>query len=273
MSQPSERAGRAIPRGSPVREALADPANGAGHGEAEPPLRLHVDWERALSGVRLGITGPDVDYGLSSADSAWQVAARYEALGRRLGFPAVAVGRQVHGSEIAVLDRVPPAGFLVTGQTDGIVSRGRGVLLAVTAADCVPVYLVSPDRDVAGLLHAGWRGTAAGVLGEGLRCLRERFEVGPEELWMHLGPAVCGDCYEVGREVAEALGHEAPGGPDATCHVDLRHELSERALAAGVPPERITVSEWCTACEPDLFHSHRGRGSTAGRMAAFLGRL
>lgn len=248
-----------------IRETPPDDEGGLD--EASCPLRHHREWEERFPGVRIGITGRGEDYGLAGTASAWAAAERYETLGRRLGFEVVAVGRQVHGTRIGVVERVPARGFLIAGETDGLVTGRDGVLLTVTAADCVPVFLLAPGREVAALLHGGWRGTAAGVLDAGLSCLGQRYGVRPEDLWVHLGPAVCGECYEVGPEVLRALGRPASGQG----HVDLRRELAERAWTAGVPPERVSVSRWCTACEPDQFHSYRGRGEETGRMAAFLG--
>lgn len=232
-----------------------------------PLLRHHSEWEERFPGVRAGITGPRQDFGLSGSASAWEAAGRYRALGRRLGFDVVVVGRQVHGTRLAVVDQMPGRGFLITGDTDGLATGRRGVLLTVTAADCVPVYLLAPELKVAALLHAGWRGTAAGILRAGISRLGDRFGVRADELWVHLGPAVCGECYEVGPEVLEALGRSATGKG----HVDLRRVLARRARRAGVSGGRVSVSAWCTACEPDHFHSYRGRANETGRMAAFLG--
>ncbi len=89
------------------------------------------------------------------------------------------------------------------------------------------------------------------------------------DLRIHLGPAICGSCYEVGPEVWGQFDDpgEVPG------HLDLRHVLVRQAIALGVPPESIASSPRCTQCESDQFHSHRGLGEKAGRMAGFLGRI
>jgi hypothetical protein len=116
------------------------------------------------------------------------------------------------------------------------------------------------------VVHAGWRGTAAGALEAGLDVFAERLGSRPEDLHVHLGPAICGSCYEVGPEVHAALSLPAPGG---RAPADLRAVLVRRALTAGVDGGRVTVSEWCTRCGDSPFFSHRGGDSE--RQVAFAG--
>jgi YfiH family protein len=159
-------------------------------------------------------------------------------------------------------------GVFVDEGHDGHLTERRGVLLTVSVADCVPVSVVDPDGRRIALLHAGWRGAAAGILERGVSALVQ-LGSDPAELVLHLGPSICGSCYEVGPEVFEALGAPAPAAPTP---IDLRAALVERALAAGVPAGRVTVSAHCTRCETrggEAFHSHRG--GDPERQVAFLG--
>ena len=239
------------------------------------PTRVLASWTGRFEGLAAGITlrgaGPDgapADFGLTTAPSAWALHVRLERLAAQLGFPGVAVARQVHGAALVCLEATAEGGVRVPGEADGLLTSDEGLLLVVTAADCVPVYLLDPASGGLGLLHAGWRGVAAGVLAAGLRAMRARFGSPAERLLLHLGPAICGGCYEVGPEVVEALGGRggAPAG-----HADLRAVLADRAAGRGVRPDRTSRSAWCTRCAADQFHSHRGKGEDAGRMAAFVG--
>jgi YfiH family protein len=128
------------------------------------------------------------------------------------------------------------------------------VLLAVSLADCVPVFLADPMRGVVALLHAGWRGAAAGILEVGLSVLGDRFGSRAEDLALHLGPSICGECYEVGPEVFDALGAPIPDCPD---RLDLRAILARRAVSAGIRTDEITFSGACTRCGDSSFFSHR----------------
>ena len=151
-------------------------------------------------------------------------------------------------------------------EADGHVTSAEDLLLGVTVADCVPVFLVAADGKAVGVLHAGWRGAAAGVLEEGLRSLQSETGCDPSDFHLHLGPAICGDCYEVGPEVHRALGVPEPNSPTP---IDLRAILATRALGLGFSKDRVTVSTWCTRCGASPFFSHR-RGDL-GRQVGFIG--
>jgi copper oxidase (laccase) domain-containing protein len=216
--------------------------------------------------TRGGAEGDGFDLGLATASPVGGVMARWRALrSAEPGFASAAVGLQVHGSEVAVVE--PAAGWLLLDGVDGLVAGAPGVLLTVTVADCIPVYLVAPRARAAALLHAGWRGTAAGILELGVRRLAALAKASPEELVMHCGVGICGACYEVGSEVLAGCGLPAAGpGP---WRLDLRDHLLERARRLGVG--EATASPWCSAHDRRLFYSHRASRGADGRMAAYLG--
>lgn len=232
------------------------------------PLYRLDGWEKAFEGIVAGITEAAAGSDFSAVkQSAWSFLERIESLGGQLGFGAVVWARQVHGAEVRAADEAPARGVFSPGEADGLVTGRSAALLVVTVADCVPVYLFDPRRRVLGLLHAGWRGAAAGILRRCVEVVREAYGADSADLYLHLGPSICGECYEVGPEVHASFGRSerGPGG------LDLRAELARQGSAAGISPDRMSASAWCTRCDLDRFHSHRGRGKTAGRMAAFLG--
>lgn len=192
---------------------------------------------------------------------------------------------QVHGVRIcdadavAVPETVPRAGPYLLHLTgyDGFLSRRPGTLLTVGVADCVPALLYAPGTAAVVLLHAGWRGVAAGILPAALDRL-EAAGVRPRAVLAWWGPAVGRCCYPVGEEVVEAIRATEAGRateawlertPDGA-RVDLREALSRQAQARGVPRASITVSPHCTSCSGGLFFSHR-REPSGGRMLAFAG--
>jgi YfiH family protein len=235
-----------------------------------PPRLVHPEWAERWPWLRQGITwaGPDrgFDLGLSGSAPVGEVLDRWRRLRECLGFDAAVHARQVHGARVLRHDRAPP-GFLLGGEADGHVARGPGLLLTISVADCVPVFVVDPQMRAIALLHAGWRGTAAGMMEQGIRTLTEATGTPPSALHVHFGPAICGACYEVGPEVHAALGLHDPAGP---APVDLRAILSDRAVAAGVATAALTCSVACTRCEAGRFFSHRA--GSPGRQAAWLGR-
>jgi polyphenol oxidase len=191
--------------------------------------------------------------------SRWRAFRRAHA-----GFDAVVLGNQVHG--VAVETVGPARGWIQIDGVDGWVTTAPSVLLTVTIADCIPVYLAVPGRGVA-LLHAGWRGTAGGILGAGLARLLAGTGAGPSDVIMHCGVGICGDCYEVGSEVLAGCGLPAEGpGP---WHLDLRDQLTSQARNLGVGS--VSVSSWCSAHDRSSFYSHRASRGADGRMVAYLG--
>lgn len=227
-----------------------------------------------VSGLVAGITaridgggrGGDDDFGLSTGGSAWAVAARYRALADGLGFAAACVCVQVHGTDVVDAGLAPASGVWIAGEADGFAGQASGRLFAVTVADCAPVYLIDPDTRAFALLHAGWRGAAAGILGRTVERLRD-LHGRPASLHLHLGPSICGECYEVGPEVPRAFGRRAEGKST----IDVGMELVRQARELGIAEDRISRSTMCPRCDGDRLYSHRGGGDRAGRMAAWLG--
>ena len=237
-----------------------------------PPRVEHPEWREAMPWLAQGTTarwpdGTAYNMGLFGATPVRDAMARWAGLRAATGCPRAVHSRQVHGAAIAPHERTGPGLFVGDGH-DGHVTSTTGLLLTVSIADCVPAFLVDPRRRAVALVHAGWRGVARGVLESGIAALAEGGSQ-PAVLLLHLGPAICGECYEVGAEVFEALGEAAPA---ATAPIDLRGVLATRALAAGLGEAGITVSAHCARCErrgPRRFHSHRA--GDPERQIAYLG--
>lgn len=217
-------------------------------------------------GLVAGITSAEVDLGLWTRSPVGEVMERWRELRRTdPRFHATVLAHQVHGT--TVVRHRDPCGWQIHDGADGHVTAAPGVLLTVTVADCIPVYLAAPDHGAVALLHAGWRGTAGGILSRGAALLEEVAGCSAAEVVAHLGVGICGDCYEVGDEVVRACGLDASG--DGPWHVDLRDRLEREARSLGI--EQVTSSSWCTVHHAGRFHSHRGSGGAAGRMVAYLG--
>jgi YfiH family protein len=233
------------------------------------PLYDLLTWQSF--GMTAGITGRGAgpgrgfDLGLWSDAPVGEVMSRWRTFRRAFPrFEAAILGGQVHGNEVQTVAGV--RGWVQIDGVDGWVTTTPGVLLTVTVADCIPVYLAVPGRGVA-LLHAGWRGTAAGILARGVAALLAGTGAQVSDVIMHVGVGICGPCYEVGSEVMAGCGLATAGpGP---WHVDLRSVLVSQAGKRGVG--RVTASAWCSAHDGSFFYSHRRSGGTDGRMVAYLG--
>jgi len=201
-------------------------------------------------------------FSLSSTEPVNEVMGRWTALEGNLRDVArrlVSI-RQVHGDRVLV-HTGGWDGWLRSGEADGHLAIEKGTALTVGIADCVPVFIGHPSG-VVGLLHSGWRGTAARIAAKAIEAC-ERYGVAAAELGVHLGPAICGRCYEVSAEVREQLTGQPTTRPG---NVDLRSLIAEQATAAGV--KRITVDSACTRCDNDRFFSHRA--GDAGRQVAVI---
>ena len=201
--------------------------------------------------------------GTNGSEPVSEVMDRWRALQRDLarGGPRFATAAQVHGNRV-VVHGTGWEGWLRVDGADGHLATARGTALGVTIADCVPVFIAHPGGAVA-LLHSGWRGTAARIVEHAISALEHRGHPA-QELRVHLGPAICGDCYEVSPDVYSQLTGRAVAGP-AT--VDLRALIAADARDAGV--RHITTSPWCTRCHNDRFFSHRA-GDTGRQVAAII---
>ena len=176
--------------------------------------------------------------------------------------------RQVHG---ATVRRAP---WEDQPEGDAAIAHCPGHLLGIRTADCLPVLIADPRRRLVGAAHAGWRGTAKGVVRRLVAALLEESSRS-RDLIAALGPAIGPCCYEVGEEVRAALGAgAAPAfrpGPRGRPHLDLRAANRLQLLEAGLRADNVHAIEECTACRPDRYHSHRRDGSAAGRMISYIG--
>ena len=177
----------------------------------------------------------------------------------------VRVARQVHGADWLL---APAAGPTLVGTADALVTVTPGVPLAIFTADCLPVVLVDPGRPVLAVVHAGWRGTVAGILGRLVAALAGELGAEPARLIAAIGPSIGPCCYEVDAPVVDPLTRAFPGeaarwlqptGP-GKWQLDLWRANEDQLVAAGVPAASIVNPRLCTGCRRDLFYSYRKEG-------------
>ena len=185
---------------------------------------------------------------------------------RKLDYNAkdLAIPEQVHSTvvEFARFPGMYPA-------ADGLVTTNSNILLTLKVADCVPVYLYEPRKNMIGLVHSGWRGTVGKIVPNAIQLMQKNgAETG--EIRCFLGPAIGICCYEVGVEVAHKFDDEAKMKlEDRKWKVGLHDQISLQLASSGIPEENIQTSDMCTYESQDC-HSYRRDGENAGRMFAFL---
>ena len=226
------------------------------------PLREKVEAFASIGVEAFTTTRTAGDYGLGDGEPPAETLARWRALQAELAemAPRLASARQIHGAK--VLEHGEGSdGWTRHAGADGHLTVARGVACAVTVADCVPVFIAHPSGAVA-LLHAGWRGTAARIVEKGIGHLVD-LGFDAADLRVHLGPAICGRCYQVGPNVFEQL---TGWQTIRNRNVDLRALLAEQAKESGV--RQLSASPHCTRCDNDRFFSHRA--GDAGRQVAVI---
>lgn len=230
---------------------------------------LEIDREDVAELAEFGVTAFTTTrhagtFSLSGAEPVGEVMSRWTRLQEELSPCArrAVIGRQVHGTTV-ITHRGGWEGLLRTGEADGHLAAERGIILTVSIADCVPIFIAHESGLVA-LLHSGWRGTAGRIVDSGINAF-SRLGIAPDELTMHLGPAICGRCYEVSAAVREQLTGETANRPG---NVDLRSLIAEHARDLGV--SRISVSPDCTRCDNDRYFSHRA-GDSGRQIGVIVG--
>lgn len=218
---------------------------------AQRPDLEPVPGFEAMGVVAFTTTRARGTFALQSREPAADVFGRWTALADELSPLAtrLATAHQVHGDGVLVHDG-SWTGWLRSSAGDAHVALTPGTALAVSVADCVPVFVAHRGGAVA-LAHSGWRGTVADITGRVIQRLAEH-GLAPRDLAVHLGPAICGACYEVSPDVYARLTGRAVPRPTP---VDLRALIAERVRGAGVTA--VSVSPWCTRCHNDRFFSHR----------------
>jgi YfiH family protein len=206
-----------------------------------------------------------LNLGILTDDDPERVSENRRRLARaaRLDPARVAMGWQVHGSEVREWDGPDPQnawaepGGKQLPRVDGHVTTEHGLGLLVLVADCFPVALSDGSR--AAMLHCGWRPLAGGIVERAV----ERFARPPAAA---VGPGIGGCCYEVGPEV---LAHfEGIRGAADGRMLDLRRVIEDRLAAAGV--SQVEHLDCCTSCHPDLYFSHRRDDGLTGRQAGMV---
>jgi polyphenol oxidase len=148
----------------------------------------------------------------------------------------------------------------VAGEGDALITNRPGLFVSIRTADCVPILLVDRQNRAVAAVHAGWRGTVAGILSRTLEKMAQVYQTSPSDVRLAFGPAILSCCFEVGEEVA------AQFGLNGQSHVDLVAENQRQAAAAGVSPASMDSLGLCTSCNVTEFYSFRKERDAAGRM-------
>ncbi len=192
--------------------------------------------------------------------------ALYKLLKKRKWPHAAAIGEQVHGDRIAIIQS--PRDRRLWKGVDGFLTDQPDIPLGIYTADCLSVFVTSRDERVVGVLHAGWRGLAAGILGKAARLMRQKWGIAASQVRVWAGPAIGPCCFEVGWDVARVfpLTRRRKG---VKWHVDLRRELQAQVKKRGLQWMRHSDIAHCTHHQK-RYHSFRRDGTSHRQVSVIL---
>lgn len=208
-------------------------------------------------------------------DDAENVKANRACIAQALGidpgklvFPA-----QTHSSNIAEVTAQNYSDFF--NNTDALVTNVPGICISVMSADCVPVLLYDPSSRSVAAIHAGWRGTVAGIVPRAIEVMQQRYNADPSKMIAGIGPSICGDVYEVGEEVAREFSNVFDNiagvvkpKDNGKFLVDLWEANKRMLLQIGLEERNIEIAGICTYTNADDYFSARRSANKAGRFGA-----
>lgn len=245
-------------------------------------LRAPHAFTTRYGGASAGIFD-SLNLGLNRGDDPGRVRENYrrvcEAMGVEMG--GLVLSSQVHEDTVR---RVTPddAGKgldrSIDYNADGLTTNVPGVTLVTFGADCLTILLYDPVKKAAANVHAGWRGTALGIVDRAVERMEAEYGSAPSDLTAAIGPGISGCCFETHGEVPEAM--LAALGEDASefvvnlgggkYKVDLKGINALRLKRKGVKATKIDISPDCTVCAHEKYWSHRYTKGERGSQAALI---
>ena len=191
--------------------------------------------------------------------------------------------RQTHTTNLRLVTEAD-CGKGVTRETDyedvdGLITDRPEIILCTFYADCVPLYFVDTRHKAIGLAHSGWRGTVNRMGEHVVKAMHNAFDTQPKDVIAAVGPSICQDCYEIGEEVADEFKENFQedwkrvlknGVKEGKYQLDLQEANRIILENAGIPADKIAVTDLCTCCNSKVLFSHRASGGKRGNLGAFM---
>lgn len=217
------------------------------------------------------------NFGFRVNDDEASVRENYRLLASDLGLEMerIVLSKQTHTDNIRIVTE-EDAGKGITKRsdiedTDGLVTNVRGIAQVVFSADCVPILMYDRGAEVVAAVHAGWRGSVAGVAPKCVEIMKSRFGSIAEDIRVAIGPSIGKCCFEFGEEAVTYFGDKYYAKePNGKFKVDLWEYNRDLLLSVGIKSENIDISGICTMCESDKFYSYRAHREKTGRLAAVI---
>lgn len=233
--------------------------------------------------VNHAFTTRDLNLGFNTIDSDCDILDNFKVICSQLesSIENSVLSQQTHKTDIRIVTSKDKGKGLIKernySDVDGLVTDEKGITLFTFYADCVPLFFLDPVKNVAGVAHAGWRGTV-GKIGENMiNIMKNNYGSNKEDILVAIGPSIGNCCYEVNKDVFDRFDKNFKDISDIMTEkengkwdLDLWKANETVLKESGILPENITVSKLCTNCNNDMFFSYRKEDGKTGRMGAAI---
>ncbi len=200
-------------------------------------------------------------------DNESDVRTNRDAFFKSLGLDteSVALQKQVHEDKITIVEKAGNC-----GESDAIVTNKKSLGLAVSTADCAPIFIYDSENKVIAGVHSGWRSTEKAILKKTLDLLKAKFNSNSENLFVYEGPTISQKNYEVGKEVAEKFDEKYLLPKEEKFLLDISRINYDFLMDFEIPRSNIQISNLCTYESSKLLHSYRREGQESGRALGVI---
>lgn len=246
-----------------------------------PNIAVPHAFTTRFGGVSHGIF-ESFNLGENTGDDHANIAENYRILCDALGVPTgnMVFSRQVHEATVRTVgyDDRHELFTPIPYDADGLVTDKPDLALVIFTADCIPVLLHDPVKNVIGSVHCGWRGTMMDIAGEAVRVMNRDFGSNPSDIRAAIGPGISLCCFETGDDVADAAKNVLPDcwekfvfpKGNGKFMVDLKGVNKQLMENMGVLHENIEISDECTMCSHEKYWSHRYTKGQRGSQASVI---
>ncbi|MCX6174178.1 MAG: peptidoglycan editing factor PgeF [Ignavibacteriales bacterium] len=203
---------------------------------------------------------------LTVGDDKEIVRANREAFYNELGLTTeqIAIQKQIHSDIITIVSE--PG---LVGESDAMITTQKGIGLAISTADCTPIFIYDRNNQIIATVHSGWRGTEKQILRKTILILLEQFNCSSNDLLVYLGPSICQKNYEVGDEVAKHFHRTYLKSIDHKHYLDIVGMNKDVLLDLGIRDSHIEISSLCSY-EVEYLQSYRRDGKKSGRALGVI---
>lgn len=204
---------------------------------------------------------------LTVGDDRQKVLENRETFYNQLGLSTsqIAIQKQIHSDIITTVEK---PGLI--GESDAMITAKTSLGLAVSSADCVPVFIYDCEDQIIAGVHSGWRGTQKQILRKTIETLCKNFNSKKENLFFYIGPSISQINYEVGEEVSAQFHEKYSLRKDGKIFLNVLQANIDMIYSTGISSKQIEVSPLCSYNEKDLLHSFRRDKEKSGRALGII---